>query len=937
MGRIIGIDLGTTNTVVAVFEGDKARVLEDERGHRVIPSIVATRGGGNFVVGQAAANLVLTRPDRVVYAAKRFIGRRFDSAEAQDALKRVTYGVREAPDGGVELQLGEDWLKPEQVSAKLLEQARLLAERALGERVEDAIITVPAYFNHAQRSATLAAARLAGLRCDRLLNEPTAAALALGHRKAGDSRVVIFDLGGGTFDVSVLHMSEGVYEILATSGDTFLGGEDFDHRIADHLATIVQERHGVDVRGDAGAMRRLKETAERAKRDLASRERVDVEVPHLVPKVSLATPLDRATVEEITQDLVEKCIHVVQQAVTSAGLTPQRIDDVVLVGGMTRWPAVREAVRGLFGREPNRGVHPDEVVGLGAAVHAGSLGETRRPRAVLIDVTPFDLGIQSIGGNFASVIARNSRIPCTETRTFSTVRDEQESVKITVYQGQGRTVAENEFLGEFIFGGLPPLPRMQAKVAVTFRIDTSGMLEVIAADARTGEKRSIVIRNYGEVARGEASAVVEERGGPAPAAASSEAPATPAAEPQPARKGGLLGGLFGRRKAAPEPDFSGLTKAVPADPDAPDAASTALEEVFADAPAPVEPPPRARRPEPEDVPVHAIEDLFEPASARPSSDGPRVDLDPELEALVFGGDVEAVDAVAPVDAPWDDDAVDAGLAGIFDDLPGAGAGLFDDAAPPAPVVDVEVAPVAASAGGGVAEGAAAPLRPMESTPAGPSVDLDLDLEALLFGRPEAPAAPPDAPVFPELDVTALAAPEDVDAAAPSDEDDGDEATQVDGPPPPARDVSFDDLFADVIVPTLPTPSPVAGPAVAPAGTREPAPAAPGVRGDDMVMEAAPAEPDAEDEASPGRPVLRIELPDEAAFRGELRTHVERGNAHVPMEDRLGLGTSVEVELRVTGGPRIRLRGTVMGREGFTARVVYRLDDASRAAIDAALA
>ncbi len=620
MGRIIGIDLGTTNTVVAVMEGERARVLEDERGNRLLASIVGTKGNGAFVFGAAAANLVLTRPDRVVYAAKRFMGRRFDSPEVQESLGRVTYGVRAAGDGGVELQLGDEWVRPEVVAARMLEQARTLAERSLGQPVSEAVITVPAYFNHAQRSATLAAARAAGLRCDRLLNEPTAAALAYGHRKSKDARVVIFDLGGGTFDVSVLHMRDGVYEILATSGDTFLGGEDFDHRIAEHLAGIVESKHGLNVREDAGAMRRLKEAGERAKRDLAARETAEVDVPHLAPKVSLTAVLQRAEVEAFTSELVARAELVVRGAVEAAGLVPELVDDVVLVGGMTRWPAVRASVRAIFGREPSLGVHPDEVVAVGAAVHASSLEDGAAPRAVLLDVTPFDLGIDAIGGSFATIIPRNSRVPCSETRTFSTAADDQTSVKITIRQGERRVAAENEFLGEFVFDGLPALPRMQAKVAVTFRIDKNGMLQVTASDPASGERRQIVIRNYAEVARGEASADVvgdtkpkgAEGGSPppsatpplavAPASASkASTPASPSGTGAPevaggvARKVGFLDSLFGRSGAAPAPAKAPAAVVKPAETAAPPPSAPAVV-VAALAPSPVLPLPAAEAP-----------------------------------------------------------------------------------------------------------------------------------------------------------------------------------------------------------------------------------------------------------------------------------------------------------------------------------------------------
>ncbi len=498
MPPIIGIDLGTTNTAVAVLQDGRPRIIEDDRGYRVLPSVVSAKGEGRFVVGQAAHALILTQPKRTVYATKRLLGRRFDSPEVQRVRARIGYALREAPDGGVQMQVGDAWMTPSEVAAVVLQVVRGIADKALGEPVEEAVITVPAHFNHAQRKATMEAAEIAGLRCNRLLNEPTAAALAYGHRRNVDRVLVVFDLGGGTFDVSVLRLSKGLYEILATKGDTFLGGEDFDYRVTDHLADCFKAVHGVDLREDRAVLQRLKDAAERVKCELSFADSATVIVPHVLPGKNLEVVVTRVQLEALTRDLVEKCARVTREAVAEAGITLSEVDEVILVGGQTRMPLVREAVAGLVGREPSRSVHPEEAVAIGAAVHAASLGDVEAAPAVLLDVTPFDLGIEAAGGQFSRVVSRNARIPCSETRTFSTLHDNQTTVKLTVRQGESRLAQENEFLGEFSFEGLPPAPRMQTKVAVTFRIDPNGMLHVSATEPGSGAERHISIRHYSQ-------------------------------------------------------------------------------------------------------------------------------------------------------------------------------------------------------------------------------------------------------------------------------------------------------------------------------------------------------------------------------------------------------------------------------------------------------
>ena len=572
MGTIIGIDLGTTNTAVSVVVDGKPKVLQDAHGYKVLPSMVWVGDDGTVKVGQQCKSLWVTDPGRTAFAVKRLIGRRFGSPEVVDADPRVGYIIGEAPDGSCLVELESGTLTPVEVAAHVLRTAREMAESTLGETIDEAVITVPAYFNHAQRAATLEAATLAGLRCDRLLNEPTAAALAYGFRKEMDRTLVVFDLGGGTFDVSVLKLNGGVYEILSTLGDTYLGGEDFDHRVVDWLAERFMAEHQVDLRLNRMTLHRLKEAAERAKCELSFTEKVEIPVPHLPNGRSIDESLDRATLLGLVSDFVDRSIAVSLDAVRDAGLEVSDIDEVILVGGQTRMPAIRDAITQAFGREPSRSVHPEEVVAMGAAVHAAALqGDTGIPTAVLIDVTPFDLGIDVAGNMFQPIIVRNTSIPALASRVFATARGNQSSVQVTVRQGASRLASENEFLGEFVMSGLTPAPRMETKVEVSFEIDTNGMLRVSAMEPATGKQTEITVRNYAEVA--------QSKGGVNPeisraAGAAAEAPEAPEeAEPnkeqaefdvstkRPKAKakksgGGLLGALFGRKKKgkkAPKP------------------------------------------------------------------------------------------------------------------------------------------------------------------------------------------------------------------------------------------------------------------------------------------------------------------------------------------------------------------------------------------------
>ena len=549
MGKAIGIDLGTTNTAVAVLVDGRPRVLEDEKGYKVLPSCVSVKasksGELQFIVGQAAKNLIVTKPDRTVYAVKRLMGRRFDSPEVQQIKRLVSFPIAAAEDGTCKLKMGDVWYTPVEISALILDVAKTTAERTLGEPVDEAVITVPAYFNHAQRAATFEAAKKAGLRCERLLNEPTAAALAYGHRRDIERTIVVYDLGGGTFDVSVLRLSHGVYEVLSTSGETHLGGEDFDQRVVEHLVDQFSSDTGVDLRADSGALQRVKDAGERAKCELSFTDRTSVLIPRITMADNLEATLTRLALEGLVEDLIQNTLEITKSAVRDAGLRINQVDEVILVGGQTRMPRVREAIGSLFQKEPSRTVHPEEVVAIGAAVHANSLTERApagAPHAVLLDVTPFDLGIDVVGGKFEPIIKRNSQVPTQATKTFYTNKDGQESVKVTVRQGEHSASSDNEFLGEFVMTGLTPAARMSTKVEVTFKLDMNGMLHVSALEPGSGEKKRITIRNYAEYARSSGRVGVDVEGDVQQAV---EAPV------EPVKKDGLLSRLFGGGKKKP--------------------------------------------------------------------------------------------------------------------------------------------------------------------------------------------------------------------------------------------------------------------------------------------------------------------------------------------------------------------------------------------------
>ncbi|MFG1189581.1 molecular chaperone DnaK [Xanthobacter flavus] len=500
MAKIIGIDLGTTNSCVAVMEGSTPKVIENAEGARTTPSIVAFTEDGERLVGQPAKRQSVTNPERTFFAVKRLIGRRYDDPTVAKDKNLVPYQIVRADNGDAWVEADGKKYSPSQISAFILQKMKETAESFLGEKVEKAVITVPAYFNDAQRQATKDAGRIAGLEVLRIINEPTAAALAYGLDKKSAGTIAVYDLGGGTFDVSVLEIGDGVFEVKSTNGDTFLGGEDFDMRLVGYLADEFKKEQGIDLRNDKLALQRLKEAAEKAKIELSSATQTEINLPFITADATgpkhLTMKLTRAKFEALVDDLIQRTVEPCRLALKDAGLTAGQIDEVVLVGGMTRMPKVQEVVKQFFGKEPHKGVNPDEVVAIGAAIQAGVLqGDVKD--VLLLDVTPLSLGIETLGGVFTRLIDRNTTIPTKKSQVFSTAEDGQTAVTIRVFQGEREMAADNKILGQFDLMGIPPAPRGVPQVEVTFDIDANGIVQVSAKDKGTGKEQQIRIQASG--------------------------------------------------------------------------------------------------------------------------------------------------------------------------------------------------------------------------------------------------------------------------------------------------------------------------------------------------------------------------------------------------------------------------------------------------------
>ena len=519
MGKIIGIDLGTTNSCVSIMEGNATRVIENAEGTRTTPSIVAYKDDGEILAGAIAKRQAVTNPKNTIYAVKRLIGRKFDEKEVQKDINLMPYEIVKADNGDAWVRVRDQKLAPQQISAEILRKMKKTAEDYLGEPVTEAVITVPAYFNDSQRQATKDAGRIAGLEVKRIINEPTAAALAFGldKQEKGDRRIAVYDLGGGTFDISIIEIAdvdgEKQFEVLSTNGDTFLGGEDFDQRIIDYIIGEFKKEQGVDLKSDVLALQRLKEAAEKAKIELSSSQSTDINLPYITADASgpkhLNVKLTRAKLEALVEDLIERSIEPCRTAIKDAGISVGEINDVILVGGMTRMPKVQEKVREFFGKEPRKDVNPDEAVAVGAAIQGQVLSGDRKD-VLLLDVTPLSLGIETLGGVMTKMITKNTTIPTRHAQTFSTADDNQPAVTIKVFQGEREMASGNKLLGEFNLEGIPPAPRGLPQIEVTFDIDANGILHVSAKDKGTGKENKITIKANSGLSEAEIQQMVKD-------------------------------------------------------------------------------------------------------------------------------------------------------------------------------------------------------------------------------------------------------------------------------------------------------------------------------------------------------------------------------------------------------------------------------------------
>ncbi|MGA2780799.1 MAG: molecular chaperone DnaK [Smithella sp.] len=513
MGKIIGIDLGTTNSCVAIMEGGDPVVIANQEGNRTTPSIVAISENGERLVGQVAKRQAITNSENTVYAVKRLIGRKYTSKEVQYDIKIIPYKITEASNGDAQVTVRGKNYSPAEISAMILTKMKQTAEDYLGEKVTDAVITVPAYFNDSQRQATKDAGKVAGLNVLRIINEPTAAALAYGLDKKKDEKIAVFDLGGGTFDISILELGDGVFEVKSTNGDTHLGGEDFDQRVMDYLVAEFKKDQGIDLRSDKMALQRLKEAAEKAKMELSTTMETDINLPFVTADASgpkhMNMKLSRAKLESLVEELINRVVGPCQTAIKDANLSTKDIDEVILVGGMTRMPRVQQKVKELFGREPHKGVNPDEVVAVGAAIQGGVLAGDVKD-VLLLDVTPLSLGIETLGGVMTRLIEKNTTIPCKKSQIFSTAADNQPAVSIHVLQGERQMAPDNRTLGRFELVGIPPAPRGVPQIEVSFDIDANGIVHVNAKDLGTGKEQSIKITASSGLSEAEIQKLVRE-------------------------------------------------------------------------------------------------------------------------------------------------------------------------------------------------------------------------------------------------------------------------------------------------------------------------------------------------------------------------------------------------------------------------------------------